>query len=77
MKMLIAIEPHGIFLIKICIHLHFNIVWAHVCKTFSDLYILELFGVYILAKAFKLHNSINVHAASTLKFKDMSMLEAP
>ena len=70
MKMLITLEPHGIFLIKICILLHFNIVWAHVCKTFSDLYILELFGVFM-------HNFISVHAASTLKFKDMSMLEAP
>ena len=75
MKMLITLEPHGIFLIKICILLHFNIVWAHVCKTFSDLYILELFGMYILAEA--LHNFISVHAASTLKFKHMSMLEAP
>ena len=41
-------------LIKFYLVIHFNIVWTQICKTFSDLYRLALFGMYILAET--LHN---------------------
>ena len=32
-KMLITFEQHGVFNIKFCILIHYNIIERHVCKT--------------------------------------------
>ena len=53
--------------------IHFNIVEKLVCKTFSDLYRLVLYGMYILAEA--LQNFISVDAASTLAIQTKASLK--
>ena len=50
-----------VYLDQILHTFYFNIVQPLVCKTFSDLYRIALFGMNILAEA--LQNFISVHAA--------------
>ena len=50
-----------VYLDQILHTIYFNIVQPLVCKTFSDIYRITLFGMYILAEA--LQNYFSVHAA--------------
>ena len=48
-KMLITLEPHGIFFAKVA-YLYILTLSKHLCKTFFDHYRLALCGMYISVK---------------------------
>ena len=60
-------------LIKLYLPIQFNIVEKLVCKMFSDLYRLVLYGIYILAEA--LQNFIRADDASTIAIQTKASLE--